>query len=195
MVDHNHLKEKKLVQSLINGDFEAFDHLFNYYNQRLYFFAKSILKNKEDAHDIVQEVFLRVWRNRDTLDPHSSFKSFLFTVSYNIIVDTLRKRISEQSFRDELIKNAIIDESSADKDLSYNELNSIYQEAINELPDKRKEIYRLHRFDNLSYQEIADKLNISINTVRNQMAHAISYLRGRIGKETLVGLVFVCLFV
>jgi len=195
MVDHNHLKEKKLVQSLINGDFEAFDHLFNYYNQRLYFFAKSILKNKDDAHDIVQEVFLRVWRNRDTLDPHSSFKSFLFTVSYNIIVDTLRKRISEQSFRDELIKNAIIDESSADKDLSYNELNSIYQEAINELPDKRKEIYRLHRFDNLSYQEIADKLNISINTVRNQMAHAISYLRGRIGKETLVGLVFVCLFV
>ena len=195
MIHSQFISEKKLIQGLIDGDYEAFDLLFRNYNQRLYYFTKSILKNQEDAKDVVQEVFLRIWKNRASIDSGSSFKSYLFTISYNIIVDTMRKRVSEQNFRDELIKNAINEESTVNEELEYAELNISFNKAVNELPPKRQQIYKMHRFENLSYQEIADKHHISVNTVRNQMTQAIRFLKEKLGDESMVSLLFVVLFV
>ena len=195
MVDNHTINEKKLIHSLIDGDFEAFDQLFRNYNQRMYYFAKSILKSHEDAKDIVQEVFLRIWKNRASIDTRSSFKSYLFTISYNIIVDTMRKRVTEQKFRDELIKNAAKEEFLINEELEYKELNTSYHKAISELPPKRQQIYKLHRFENKSYQEIASKLDISANTVRNQMTQAIKFLREKLGEDTVLSMLFIIMFV
>jgi len=194
-MDEKHpINEKKIVESLKKGDFEAFDRLFWCYNQRLYHFALSIIKNNEDARDVVQEVFLRVWKNRENLDEQSSLQSFLFTISYNIIVDTMRKKVSDRNFRDYLQKNAIGKESQVEKEVEFNELRTIYNNAVEELPLERKKIYKLHRFENMKYEEIADQLELSVNTVRSQMYKAISYLRKRIGGHTLAGLLFLSLF-
>ena len=194
-MDEKHpINEKKIVESLKKGDFEAFDRLFWCYNQRLYHFALSILKNNEDARDVVQEVFLRVWKNRENLEEQSSLQSFLFTISYNIIVDTMRKKVSDRNFRDYLQKNAIGKESQVEKEVEFNELRTIYNNAVEELPLERKKIYKLHRFENMKYEEIADQLELSVNTVRSQMYKAISYLRKRIGGHTLAGLLFLSLF-
>ena len=195
MVDSHHITEKKLVQQLIIGDFEAFDHLFRKYNKRLYYFAKSILKSNEDAKDVVQEVFLRVWKNRSSIDSNSSFNSFLFTIAYNIIVDAMRKRVSEQKFRNQIIKNAIKERSTVNEEMEYKELNSIYQKSIRELPSKRQLIYKMHRFENMTYKEIADKLNISVNTVRNQMTIAINFLKEKLGEDRFLNMLFIMLFV
>ena len=195
-MDEKHpINEKKIVESLKEGDFEAFDRLFWCYNQRLYHFALSILKNNEDARDVVQEAFLRIWKNRENLDEQSSLQSFLFTISYNIIVDTMRKKVSDRNFRDYLQKNAIDKESQVEKEVEFNELRTIFNNAVEELPLERKKIYKLHRFEDMKYEEIADQLNLSVNTVRSQMYKAISYLRKRIGGHTLAGLLFLSLFV
>lgn len=187
--------EKKLAESLKNGDFNAFDQLFKHYNRRLYYFALSILKNKEDACDVVQEVFLRVWKKKENIDQAHSFKSFLFTISYNLIVDIMRKKVSDKNFRDHLFKNTIKTESSTDKTLKYRELNQIYYDSIEELPPQRKKIYKLQRFQHLNYEEIAQIMGISVNTVRSQMSKAIAYIRNKVGRDTLLGLLFITLYV
>ncbi|MFW6100933.1 MAG: RNA polymerase sigma factor [Bacteroidota bacterium] len=195
-MDDGHLINKKtLVESLKKGDFEAFDRLFWCYQKRLYHFALYILKDNEDARDVVQEAFLRIWKNRENLDEQSSLQSFLFTISYNIIVDTMRKKVSDRNFRDYLQKNAIDKESQVEKEVEFNELRTIYNNAVEELPLERKKIYKLQRFENMKYEEIADQLELSVNTVRSQMYKAISYLRKRIGGHTLAGLLFLSLFV
>lgn len=195
-MDEKHpINEKKIVESLKKGDFEAFDRLFWCYQKRLYHFALSTLKDYEDARDVVQEAFLRIWKNRENLDEQSSLQSFLFTISYNIIVDTMRKKVSDRNFRDYLQKNAIDKESQVEKEVEFNELRTIYNNAVEELPSERKKIYKLHRFENMKYEEIADQLELSVNTVRGQMYKAISYLRKRIGGHTLAGLLFLSLFV
>jgi len=186
--------EKQVIESLKQGDCEAFDRLFRGYNQRLYYFALSILKNREDARDVVQEVFLRVFRNVDSINPDCSFKSYLFTISYNIIVDTMRKKLSAQQFRDYLVKNAIQEESPVAREVEFNELNTLYTDAIEKLPPQRKKIYKLHRFESLSYEEIATNLGISVHTVKSQMNKALSFIRNKIGTQTLVGLLFLSLY-
>lgn len=187
--------EKSIVRNLIKGDFEAFDQLFRCYNQRLYFFAKSILKDKEDACDVVQEVFLRIWRTREKIDEKQSFRSLIFTIAYNNIVDTLRKKISERNFRSQLIDIAIVNESPVDEKIEFDELDSYCRKVIEEMPPRRKEIYKLHRFSEMSYEEIAGNLNISVSTVRNQMTKAISYLRDRITTQELISLLYLSLFI
>ena len=87
------LNESEPVKKFALGDFNAFDALFKLYNKKLYHFALSLLKSSEDAEDVVQEVFVRIWQNRDNIKPGHSFKSFLFTIAYNIIGHTLDKRI------------------------------------------------------------------------------------------------------
>ena len=186
--------EKQVIESLKQGDCEAFDRLFRGYNQRLYYFALSILKNREDARDVVQEVFLRVFRNVDSIKQDCNFKSYLFTISYNIIVDTMRKKLSAQQFRDYLVKNAIQEESPVAREVEFNELNTLYQDAIEKLPPQRKKIYKLHRVESLSYEEIATNLGISVHTVKSQMNKALSFIRNKIGTQTLVGLLFLSLY-
>ena len=187
--------ERKLLKSLGEGNFEAFDLLFRFYNKRLYCFAKSILKNREDARDIVQEVFLRVWKNREQIKQETSFRSFLFTISYHIIVDHLRKRMSEIKFREYLVQHAITMDSTVEAGMEFEELKRSYQNAINELPLQKREVFQLHRNEHLSYVEIAEKLDISVNTVKNHMTKAISFIRKKVGSRTLMGVLFVSLFV
>ena len=99
------LNEFELVNKLAGGDFNAFDALFKLYNKRLYHFVTPLLKSNEDAEDVVQEVFVRIWDNRDNIKTGHSFKSFLFTIAYNIIVDHLRRRMVDVKFRKNLEKN------------------------------------------------------------------------------------------
>jgi RNA polymerase sigma-70 factor (ECF subfamily) len=194
MDDDHHINEKEVVKSLKSGHFEAFDQLFWCYHKRLYHFARSILKNNEDARDVVQEVFFRIWKNKENLDEQSSLQSFLFTISYNIIVDMMRKKVNDNNFRNKLFRNATAKESPVDKEVEFKELNTIYKNAIEELPAQRKKIYRLHKFENLKYEEIAEKLNISVNTVKSHMNKAITSIRAKVGTETLGGLLFLWLY-
>jgi RNA polymerase sigma-70 factor (family 1) len=188
------ITEKRLVENLIKGDFVAFDQLFGLYNKRLYAFALSIIKNKEDARDIVQEVFLRIWRNRYALAQDSSFQSLLFTISYHLIVDKMRKKMSEEQFKDQLLRKAIDKGSPVEEEVEFNELNVLYNEVIEELPSSRKQIYKLHRFEHLNYEEIAQRMNISVNTVRSQMNKALAYIRKRISTQTFAAMLFIALY-
>ena len=186
--------EIKLLSQLRNDDVKAFDRLFHIYSRRLYRFAFSILKNREDSEGIVQEVFLRVWDKRAGIDSSKSFKSYLFTISYNLIMDELQLRLKKKAYLIHLEKFFHVDEITSEQEADYNLLKSQIDEVVEELPEKRKQVYKLSREEGLSHKDISEKLNISVKTVENQITLAIKHLKSRLGRELLAVLLFVSLF-
>lgn len=187
--------DKHLIRLLQKGNIDAFDKLFTGYSKRIYCFAYSFLKNREDSEGIVQEVFFRVWKNRRKIDEYYSFKAFLFSISYNLIMDLFRERMRENKFLKSLYDKAEILDNKCEDDIEFNDLKNHYLKLVEKLPDRRKKIYKLSRFEGCSYAEIANKLDLSINTVENQMSAALRFLRRNLGQESLLLFLFYHLFV
>ena len=189
------IQEKQLVTALQQGKVQAFDALFHHYNQKLYRFAFSLLKNDEDAKEIVQEVFCRIWQKRKDVDSSKSFKSFLFTISYNLTLDMLRLRLKDTAYRKSVEHyfndNPVRQENKVD----YETIEKQLEKAVEELPQKRRLIYRLSREEGLSQKEIAAQLCITTKTVENHMTLALRHIRKRLGKEIIQVLLFGALFV
>lgn len=186
--------EKEYIIELKKGSFSAFDHLFSLYKKRLYAFAIGYLKVTGDAQELVHEVFIKVWENREVLDETRSFNSYLFTISKNTILNYFRKRANEQSYIDYIKQNTHLSYNKTEEDLEYEELLKKANIIIEQLPHRQKEIYRLSREKGFSNEEIALELNISKKTVENQVTLAMKFLREQLGHEKLYVLIFISLF-
>ncbi len=186
--------DKLLIAEFRKGKVQAFDAIYEKYSNRLYGFALMLLKNREDARDIVQETFLRVWKKRETIAENRTFKSFLFTVSYNIIVDHLRKRLNDKNYLEFLEKNFHFDHDSGQKEVDFHLLQSQIQSLMDELPPRRKEIYLLSQEKNLSQKEIARRLNITVKTVETHLSLARKFLREKLTDGSLPLLLLFYLF-
>lgn len=175
--------DKVLISRLMNSDRIAFKQLFDKYSVRIYYFTIRYLKNKEEAEEVTQDVFVRIWNKRFELKPELSFSSYLFTIAKNATIDTLRKRQKEFMFKEEL--SPVINSCDPDshKQIEYKELKNIVKISIAALPVKRKQIYLMSRDEGLTYKQIAEKLNISIKTVESHMRLALQQLRKSIGSK------------
>ena len=185
--------DKELIEEIKEGKAKAFDQLYEAYGHKLYLFALSILKSKEDAEEVVQNTYLKIWEKRKSIDSDHSFKSFLFTVAYNLIVDLLRERLKERKYRENILNKATSN-YNIDEAIEFGDLLEHVQQIIKELPPRKNEIYQLSRVNHLSYAEIAEKLNISVKTVENSINFSINFIKKRLGKDSLVILLFTALF-
>ncbi|MBE9509578.1 MAG: RNA polymerase sigma-70 factor [Bacteroidetes bacterium] len=195
MVSKDKPSDKQLAGQIKKGQTHAFDQMFDRYSQQLYRFSKSLLKNHEDAEEVVQEVFFRIWKKHDELNERKSFQSFLFSIAYNLIVDKFRQRVKDQKHEQFLIKQAQQNYLNPGKELEYKELKKQINKAITELPKRRKKIYQLNREKGLSYKEIAGRLRIKPKTVENHINLALKHIRKRLGNETLAVALFLSLFI
>ncbi|MFH0759525.1 MAG: RNA polymerase sigma-70 factor [Bacteroidota bacterium] len=173
--------DKDLVKKLKSGQVGAFDLLYERYSRNLYSFSRSLLKTHEDSEEVVQEVFLRVWKKRMDLIEQKSFKSFLFSLAYNVIIDQFRKRTKDQKYEQYVIHMAQHNNIDPAKELEYEELKEIIANAIDELPKKRKRVYQMSRLEGLNYKEIARRNHISTKTVENHINLALKHIRHRLG--------------
>lgn len=181
------------VTSLKGNDAEAFNYLFDKYAKRLYYFALGYLKTEFEAEEIVQEVFLKIWDKRGELSLEKSFESYLFTIAKNGILNTIRKSKSEEAY---LNYAKLHTESNVllDDELNFRELEKAYKLVIDNLSPRRKEIYLLSREQSMTNVEIAEKLNISVKTVENQMTSAISEIKKNLRSIGFTGIIFFELF-
>ena len=158
------------------GDPEAFSALFRKYYEPLYQFAGRFVKEHQIAESLVQDVFVKIWSNREKLSIKLNVKSYLYTAVKNHALNYLKHE-----------KIVVIESEEVDYQNSYNrtpeeeliesEMHEAVHKAIENLPQQCRQIYLMKRYDNLSYSEIADVLNISINTVKTQMKRALKSLR------------------
>ena len=194
MTGYRNKEDDVLIKRLLNDELEAFDVLFYKYKDKLFRFAFSLLKNEEDAREIVQEVFIRIWNKRMEIDSKKSFKSFLFKISYNLVVNMLKKRMKDEQFRNHLVAYFSSETYNLDEQLDYDILVKKVNKAVENLPSKRKQIYVLSREVGLTNQEIAQKLGITKKTVENQINLALKHIRNTLGKDILHVILFVSLF-
>ncbi len=195
MIKEKSNNDEDLVYALKHGDVEAFDKIFKKYCDKLFYFAEGILKSKSDAEEIIQQVFIKVWEKRSDINESLSFKSYLFTITHNTIISFFRKRASEQDYLNNLKANFQFNQATTDHLLEFNELNELVDAAISKLPPKRKLVYELSRKKGLSNQEIAKQLNVSKNTVENQLTQALKFLREQLRTHSLPALLFYVLFI
>jgi RNA polymerase sigma-70 factor (family 1) len=181
-------KEHILVRELRKGNASAYELLFKEYNRKLYHFSMYFLKEKEEAKGIVQEVFLQVWHHRHDLNPDKSFGGYIFKIARNIIYNQLKKNIQKEYYREFLKGSWNEGSNDTEKTINNHELTEVLNEAIETLPPKRKEIFLMNRSNGLTMKEIADKLNISVNTVDSQIQRSLKYLRENLRKyyETII---------
>jgi RNA polymerase sigma-70 factor (ECF subfamily) len=160
------------------GDEQAFELLFHKYYIRLCGFANKFLNDPDEAREIVQEVFTKIWEERSALNPNYSLKGYLFTIAQNISLNKLQHKKVESRYI-EIYKLVYLDrlEFSANESLLAQELGEIISSTIGKLPPECRKVFELSRFDGLKYKDIAKTLHISVKTVEAQMSKALQYLR------------------
>jgi len=185
----------ELLARLKNGDMLAFDQIYRLYSHKLFSFIFKILKNEDEADDIVQEVFVKIWESREKLGDYKLLNSYIFTIAYNNSIDLIRKKINKNKYLEQLKNSSVIQSTPTTiSEIEFNELNIQVKKLIAHLPERQKQVYQLHREEGLTYPEIAEQLNISKNTVENHMVKALKYLRQNMDNSLFVNMLFVCLF-
>lgn len=173
-----------LFEEIKSGNKPAFDKLFRMYYQDLCRFAMFNSCSPEDAEEIVQDLFFKIWQNKNSISLTSSIKSYLFSATKNSVIN---------KFKHEKVKSKYVESHHDDNyELDSSELMEQQQSAdkiqavINKLPEKRRQVFTMSKIDGYKYKEIAKKLDISIKTVENQMGEALKFLRENLSGYELV---------
>ncbi|QGY44028.1 RNA polymerase sigma-70 factor [Maribellus comscasis] len=191
---HKDKSLNKVIAKLCGGDKNALDEIYNYYYPKLYAFAKSFLKVDDDINDILQEVFVKLWLNRQKIKNIDTFNSYLFTITKNHIISYFRIKSKNHEFESRLKEIASPEQTSEITDIEYKELKGKLEELIDQLPEKRKIIFKLSREDGLSHAEIAEKLDISIKTVEDHMRHALKFVKKHMKSFETIVILYISLF-
>jgi RNA polymerase sigma-70 factor (family 1) len=171
------LTDEQLIILVRRGDQQAFAEIYSRYAESLAGFAASKLYNLDDAKDILHDLFVKLWENREQLYITSSLRSYLFGIIRHRIIDKIRKNITREEYASVRQSLAAVYEQEIDKQLEVKELRQAIEKSLEQLAPRVKEIYKLSREEGLSNHEIAEKLNLSEQTVRNQLSVALKHLR------------------
>ena len=179
------LSDNELIQLLKKDDNVAFTEIYNRYKESLAGFAGAQLYHLEDAHDILHDIFVKLWEDRHTLDISGNLRSYLFSATRYRIIDRIRRKITRQDYALMLQETKPAQSYGADKVIEAKELQKNIEKALNELPQRVKQIYQLSRDQHQSTLEIAQMLNISEQTVKNQLTTALKHLRQSISSLSI----------
>lgn len=168
--------EKALLQLVAEGDELAFTQLFNQYWNTVYAQSLAYLKSVTLAQDVVQEVFLKLWHKRASLPAVERIDSFIFITARNEIINQLRKQLPSANAEEQL-PDSPEKVMRPDQELAHRQQHALLARAIEELPPQRKLVFTLNRYDGLSYEEIAQQLGISRETVKGHMVKALAFVR------------------
>lgn len=171
------IDEKEVLARLKQGDKNAFSFIFTHFYADLVLFANTYTKNKDLAEEFVQEIFLKLWENRNTLTINSSLKSFLLRSVQNRCIDWIRHLDIRDRYRENILDRSVLLENDIENYLFYSELQSSLEKALNQIPEEASKAFRMNRFEGLTYQEIAEKTGISVRTVEVRIGRALQLLR------------------
>lgn len=181
--------DKLLVKQLIKGNEKAFHTLYQKYHRGLHAFALGLVKSKEMADEILQEVFMAVWINNESLNPDGSFKSYIFTIARNKALNFLQKAANTHKLRDEIFYKSQVSRNDVEDYLINSEYALLREKAVNSLPEKRKLIFQMSREKGMSYDDISRELGISMSTVKNQMSKALLQIKAYLNSHPDISLI------
>ncbi|KAA9331724.1 RNA polymerase sigma-70 factor [Adhaeribacter soli] len=172
------LTPEQLCRQLAAGDQATLQLLFKTFYNDLYKFTWKFVRNQEVAEELTQDIFIYLWENRETLQINSAVKAYLYTMARNRAFNYLKSRVARMSVvSDEVPETYAALSQTPEEELSQQELEKLVSEGIEQLPEKCRIVFNLSRQEGLSYQQIADELQISPKTVEAHMSTALKKLR------------------
>jgi RNA polymerase sigma-70 factor (family 1) len=179
------LTEITLLHELQQGNESAFTDLYHQFSKTLYRKILRMVNDEETAKELLQDLFMKLWENREKIDTSKSFRSFLYTIAVNLVYDYFRKATRQKEVEAHLLEMAIDHYIDSEDTLEAKENIQMINDIINMLPPQRKKIFILCKVDGKSYEEVSKELNISKSTIHDHMVkanHAIkNYLRNNPG--------------
>lgn len=169
--------ERILLGKLKNDDQTAFTVIFTTYYSDLVRFSYRFTHNQDVSEEIVQEVFLKLWENRYSVDIQISLKSFLLRAVQNRCIDSLRHVSITNKYASVILEHPALAENDTENYILYSDLETHFNQAMSKIPAQYAEAFRMSRMQAQSYQEIAAKLGVSVRTVEVRIAKALSLLR------------------
>ena len=175
--------DDQLISLLQQGNGPAFTVIYDRYWKLLYLSALNVLQDKASAEDVVQEVFISLWRRREEVQI-DSLKSYLYQATRFQVFKSIRAEKTGREFFSRI--SLVSKQMEVDDPLLFKELDNLLQQTIASLPPDEQEIFRLHRTEGLTYKQIAEQKGISVKTVEKKMSQALKRLRHRLDKPLLI---------
>ena len=174
------LSGQELADALHQSDKSVFESVFKTYYERLCNYANTMINNMDEAEEMVQNTFLNLWEKREAIQIHTSVKSYLYQAVHNHSLNQIKHLKVRQKHADYYVHHAYEAADTNTEKIIGDELAIRIDEAINSLPAQCRKVFQLSRFENLSYAEIADQLNISVKTIENHMGKALRIMRTKL---------------
>lgn len=187
------IQDQELISLLREGSKDAFRILYDRYGLKIYRFALSYLKSEYDAEELVQDVFLKLWVKRDSLDISGNIRAYLYKVAVNSIYDFIRRKNLELAFQEFVNGHTDEDDSTWDE-VVYNDLAAQLDQLMAQMPEQRRKIFKMSKEKGLSNDEIAESLGLSKRTVENQIYRATAFLKDKLNRNSALSLLFFYLF-
>lgn len=188
------LVEKVLISKLQVGDSNAFSTIFNTYYPDLVIFASRFTHDLNDSEEIVQDTFVTLWTERESLKINKSLKSYLLKTVQNKCIDWYRHKKVIKDHVDSMTKDPPLLTLDTDSYLLYSELNEQIESALDKLPDEFAEAFRMNRYRGLKYHEIANILGVSVRTIEVRIGKALFLLRKYLNDYFIVFIALIILF-
>ena len=166
-----------LLSSIRNGDKDAFEEIYTSFHERVYFFARGFTKDEVAAEEITQEVFIKVWETRERLDPHLSFRSYLYSITKNHALNQLKRLSCENRFKQQWITGFRDYSNSTENHVEYLDSQKIIHQGMAMLPPRRQLIFRMNKMEGIKYDQIAATMNVSRNTIKSQLGKASRFMK------------------
>lgn len=173
---NNNYSDEELFQLIKVDNSNALKILFTRYYEKLCYFVYGFVKEEQSSKELVADVFIIIWEKRKKIIVDRKAKSYLYTTAKNLSLNHLRKNKIHFERIDEVDQLMIAMQDYPDGSMNYKELKNVIDSLIDKLPEKRKLIFQMNKFDELKYEEIAEILGITVSTVRNQMIQAIKFM-------------------
>ncbi|RAJ30311.1 RNA polymerase sigma factor [Pedobacter cryoconitis] len=187
---YTRLDDFQLIELLKEDDESAFAEIYSRYAENMAGFACSKLFSLEDARDLIHDLFVKLWENRNQLVVTSNLKTYLYLLVRHRIIDKIRKNITREEYADSLKSLRYAYHNSIEQKIYLKELENTIEKSLNELSPRVKEIYQMSRVEELSIKEIAEKLGLAEQTVKNQLSTALKHLQKVLAQVSVTALLY-----
>lgn len=184
--------EPQLIFSLKNGSYKAFERIYQLYAKRLFAYSMQFTKSQEESEEIVQDVFMRLWTNRTKIRQENTLRSLLFIMTKHYLINAFRTKINQPEFEEYVhYRNELsVDETS--QHLEYEEFIAKFHAILKTLPETQQKVITLSKIEQLTNKEIAEKLSLSEQTVKNQLSLGLKFLKEKLEN---IGISLMLLFI
>jgi RNA polymerase sigma-70 factor (family 1) len=173
------LSIRALLIKLTNHDHRSFHELYDRFSVHLYANILRMVRDRDLAQEILQDVFVKVWEKRNLIDPEKPFASYLFQIAKNLVYDHFRKLALNKKLETHLVANSIDTYSHIEEELIYKESNQLFLDAVDKLSPQRKQVFTLCKLEGRSYHEVGNLLQISTSTVSDHLLKSNKFIKAQ----------------